>query len=73
MMPSLRDEIRVAMSAVREGLAARERAREPVVVIDVRGDAAVRRTVAKMQAKGYVLDRTEPMPPGSARLRFRAG
>jgi hypothetical protein len=71
-MPSLRGALMGASRVVRERLAARERAREPVVVIDVRSGAAPR-TVARMQAKGYVLDGTEPTAAGSARLRFRAG
>ena len=64
---------RIATDTIRETLARRERAREPIVVIEVKATDDILRTVSKMEHKGYVLDDTEAGRPGSVLLRFRAG
>ena len=61
-----------AVDAIVAKLATRERAREPIVVIEVDGRARVAKTVAQMGSKGYILDDTEPTTRGSILLRFRA-
>ena len=65
-------KIASAVDAIRAKLAARERAREPIVVIEVDGESRVSTTVAQMGSKGYTLDAAEPTRHGSIRLRFRA-
>jgi hypothetical protein len=61
-----------AVDAIRAKLAARERAREPIVVIEAEGESRVSKTVAKMESKGYILDHTESTTHRSILLRFRA-
>ncbi len=65
--------LRRTIATVGEWLAARERAREPLVVIEVGGKKDVGPTISKMEAKGYVLVATETKGAGSVLLRFRAG
>jgi len=65
-------KIASAVDAIRAKLAARERAREPIVVIEVEGESRVSRTVAQMESKGYILDDTKSTTHGSILLRFRA-
>ena len=65
-------KIASAVDAIRAKLAARERAREPIVVIEVDGESRVSKTVAQMESKGYILDHTESTTRGSILLRFRA-
>jgi hypothetical protein len=65
-------KIASAVDAMLTKLAARERAREPIVVIEVDGESQVSKTVAQMRSKGYTLDDTESMTRGSTLLRFRA-
>jgi hypothetical protein len=65
-------KIASAVDAILGKLAARERAREPIVVIDVEGESRVSKTVAQMESKGYILDDAESTTHGSILLRFRA-
>ncbi len=65
-------KITSVVHAIVAKLAARERAREPIVVIEVEGESRVAKTVAQMGSKGYILDDTEPTTHGSTLLRFRA-
>ena len=65
-------KIASAVDAIRAKLAARERAREPIVVIEVEAESRVSKAVAQMGSKGYILDDTEPTTRGSTLLRFRA-
>jgi hypothetical protein len=64
--------ITAAVDSIRAKLAARERAREPIVVIEVEGESRVSKTVAQMESKGYILDGTESTAHHSILLRFRA-
>jgi hypothetical protein len=72
-MTTLGKRIALARAAIREKLAARERAREPLVSIEVQGKKTISETIAKMEAKGYVLDGAETNATGPVLLRFRAG
>ena len=65
-------KIASAVDAIRAKLAARERAREPIVVVEVEGESRVSKTVAQKGSKGYMLDDTESTARGSILLRFRA-
>jgi hypothetical protein len=65
-------KIASAVGAILAKLAARERAREPIVVIEVDGESRASTTIAQMASKGYILDDTEPTTRGSTLLRFRA-
>jgi hypothetical protein len=63
----------MATDTIRETLARRERAREPIIVIQVGAADDIPRAVSRMERKGYLLDETEAKGPGSVLLRFRAG
>lgn len=65
-------KIATSVDAILAKLAARERAREPTVVIEVEGESRVSKTVARMGSKGYILDDTRSTTRGSILLRFRA-
>ncbi len=71
-MNALGKTIANAVDAILAKLTARERAREPFVVIEVEGESQVSKSVAQMESKGYVLDDTESKTQGSILLRFRA-
>ena len=49
-------KIASAVDAILAKLAARERAREPIVVIEVQGESRASKTVARMGSKGCILD-----------------
>ena len=65
-------KIASVVDAILAKLAARERAREPIVVIEVEDESRVSKTVARMGSKGYILDDTESTTRGSILVRFRA-
>ena len=70
--PASSEYARRTVDDFRAKLAARERAREPIVVIEVEDESRGSKTVTQMGSKGYTLDAAEPTTHGSIRLRFRA-